>query len=478
MSSTTLFILFVSVIAILFLVLNLLFAPHNPYAEKFSSFECGFHSFLGQNRSQFNVKFFIFGLLFLIFDLEITLIFPYAVSQSNNEVYGLIIVFIFMVIVTFGFIYELGKGALKLESKQNFSNLSNNSKNLLISHVSLNNKKIGLPTSKEAFSTSTKRYYSTSPKGDPDSLEGFARKGEVSPIKNSNDFWRKVNSSDENNPFFIVNSFLKNFPNRELAKSSIDFNLINSILNAHLPDFNLTLSEFNSLKEIKPISFNLPVDSSFKELMGKYTHGKETGKAGAYKITNKKNGLSYIGSSISLVNRLFTGYFGPNLKNRVIDLAIKEIGLDKFQLDVYLLPENMIKDCSVNKTKAKSFALALEQILLLEYNPEYNVLKVAGSPAGLKRTPESMLPSFIKSSKPTYLYDIKNKELVYISKTRSELCELIPAGSNIGKYTLDKNRFYLDRFFVSDFPLSEDIYNINLRSKDELVTYTKKISVD
>jgi NADH-ubiquinone oxidoreductase chain 3 len=120
----TIFILFVIIIAILFLVLNLLFAPHNPYSEKFSSFECGFHSFLGQNRSQFNVKFFIFGLLFLLFDLEITLIFPFAVSQSNNEMYGLIVVLIFMIIITVGFVYELGKGALKIESKQNIVNSS------------------------------------------------------------------------------------------------------------------------------------------------------------------------------------------------------------------------------------------------------------------------------------------------------------------------------------------------------------------
>lgn len=119
MSSITLFILFVCIIAILFLVLNLLFAPHNPYAEKFSSFECGFHSFLGQNRSQFNVKFFVFGLLFLLFDLEITLIFPFAVSQSINGIYGLIIVLIFMIIVTIGFVFELGKGALKIDSKEN-----------------------------------------------------------------------------------------------------------------------------------------------------------------------------------------------------------------------------------------------------------------------------------------------------------------------------------------------------------------------
>lgn len=139
MSSMTLFILFVSIIAILFLVLNLLFAPHNPYAEKFSSFECGFHSFLGQNRSQFNVKFFVFGLLFLLFDLEITLVFPFAVSQSINDIYGLIIVLIFLVIVTIGFIYELGKGALKIDSKQKTDIFSGNHSITSISYLEKGN---------------------------------------------------------------------------------------------------------------------------------------------------------------------------------------------------------------------------------------------------------------------------------------------------------------------------------------------------
>ena len=124
MSSMTFFFLFVSILALVFLIVNLLLAPHNPYQEKYSIFECGFHSFLGQNRSQFNVKFFIFGLLFLLFDLEITLVFPFAVSQSNNEIYGLIIVLLFLIIVTIGFVYELGKGALKIESKQNIVNSS------------------------------------------------------------------------------------------------------------------------------------------------------------------------------------------------------------------------------------------------------------------------------------------------------------------------------------------------------------------
>lgn len=75
-SSIIYFLLLVPVLAIILLALNVLLSPHNPYTEKESSFECGFHSFLGQNRQQFNISFFLFGLLFLIFDLEIILIFP------------------------------------------------------------------------------------------------------------------------------------------------------------------------------------------------------------------------------------------------------------------------------------------------------------------------------------------------------------------------------------------------------------------
>src|SRR6188768_2106368 len=119
MSSMTLFILFVSIIAFLFLAINFILAPHNPYQEKYSIFECGFHSFLGQNRSQFNIKFYIYAFLYLILDLEILLIFPFAISMYINDIYGLIIILIFIIIVTIGFIFELGKGALKLDSKQN-----------------------------------------------------------------------------------------------------------------------------------------------------------------------------------------------------------------------------------------------------------------------------------------------------------------------------------------------------------------------
>ena len=118
MSSMTLFILFVSIIAFLFLAINFILAPHNPYQEKYSIFECGFHSFLGQNRTQFDVKFFIFALVYLLLDLEILLTFPFAVSGYVNNIYGLIITLGFIIIITVGFIYELGKSALKIDSRQ------------------------------------------------------------------------------------------------------------------------------------------------------------------------------------------------------------------------------------------------------------------------------------------------------------------------------------------------------------------------
>ena len=118
MSGMSILIIVVCIIAILFLVINLLFAPHNPYAEKYSIFECGFHSFLGQNRSQFGVKFFIFALVYLLLDLEILLIYPYGMSIYENGIYGLIIMLIFTFIITIGFVFELGKSALKIDSRQ------------------------------------------------------------------------------------------------------------------------------------------------------------------------------------------------------------------------------------------------------------------------------------------------------------------------------------------------------------------------
>lgn len=118
MSSVTFLFVFVTILTIVFLLLNFILAPHNPYQEKYSIFECGFHSFLGQNRTQFGVKFFIFALVYLLLDLEILVIYPYGISVYENGIYGLIVVLIFIGIITAGFVFELGKNALKIDSRQ------------------------------------------------------------------------------------------------------------------------------------------------------------------------------------------------------------------------------------------------------------------------------------------------------------------------------------------------------------------------
>ncbi|PIM97049.1 NADH dehydrogenase subunit 3 [Handroanthus impetiginosus] len=102
MTSQLFFFLFIPILVLILLLVNLLLATHNPYEEKNSVFECGFHSFLGQNRSEFSISFFIFALLFLLFDLEILLVYPYIVSAYVN-----------------GFMFELGKNALSIDSRQN-----------------------------------------------------------------------------------------------------------------------------------------------------------------------------------------------------------------------------------------------------------------------------------------------------------------------------------------------------------------------
>ena len=116
--SLTFFFLFIPILSMLLLSINLILAPHNPDQEKKTPFECGYHSFLGQNRSQFNISFFIFGLLFLLFDLEILLVYPYVVSAYVNGIFGLIIMLIFFLALTLGFAFELGKNALSIESRQ------------------------------------------------------------------------------------------------------------------------------------------------------------------------------------------------------------------------------------------------------------------------------------------------------------------------------------------------------------------------
>ena len=94
-----------------FIVLNFLFSPKNPDSEKLSAYECGFEAF-GDSRMEFDVRFYLVAILFIIFDLEIAFLFPWAISLGNIGSLGFWSMMIFLFILTVGFVYEWKKGAL------------------------------------------------------------------------------------------------------------------------------------------------------------------------------------------------------------------------------------------------------------------------------------------------------------------------------------------------------------------------------
>ena len=108
-----LFIL-VPVLAGILLALNVLLAPHRPDEAKVSAYECGFSPVYGQTRSTFQIHFYIVAMLFLVFDLEILLLFPLGVTLYQVSTYGFVVALIFFIVLTIGFILEIGSGAISL----------------------------------------------------------------------------------------------------------------------------------------------------------------------------------------------------------------------------------------------------------------------------------------------------------------------------------------------------------------------------
>ena len=97
-----------------FIVVNFIFSPKNPDPEKLSAYECGFEAF-NDSRMEFDVRFYLVAILFIIFDLEIAFLFPWAISLGNIGILGFCSMMIFLFILTVGFIYEWKKGALDWE---------------------------------------------------------------------------------------------------------------------------------------------------------------------------------------------------------------------------------------------------------------------------------------------------------------------------------------------------------------------------
>ena len=114
MNTLIMLFIFVPILSSILLALNILLAPHRPDEAKVSAYECGFNAIQGQTRSTFQIHFYIVAMLFLVFDLEILLLFPIAVTLYQVSIFGFTVALIFFIVLTIGFILEIGSGAISL----------------------------------------------------------------------------------------------------------------------------------------------------------------------------------------------------------------------------------------------------------------------------------------------------------------------------------------------------------------------------
>ena len=106
------FLAVATAIGVLLLALGFLFGRGQKDAEKLSPYECGFEAF-EDSRMKFDVRYYLVAILFIIFDLEIAFLFPWAVSLDIVGGFGLVAMAIFLAILVVGFVYEWKKGALE-----------------------------------------------------------------------------------------------------------------------------------------------------------------------------------------------------------------------------------------------------------------------------------------------------------------------------------------------------------------------------
>nr|YP_009402824.1 NADH dehydrogenase subunit 3 [Compsopogon caeruleus]ARX96184.1 NADH dehydrogenase subunit 3 [Compsopogon caeruleus] len=108
------FLIICSLLSFIIFILSYFLAIKKSDQEKLSAYECGFNPF-DDARATFDVRFYLVAILFLVFDLEISFLFPWSIVLSNLTAYGFWCMIIFLLILTVGFIYEWYKGALEWE---------------------------------------------------------------------------------------------------------------------------------------------------------------------------------------------------------------------------------------------------------------------------------------------------------------------------------------------------------------------------
>jgi len=113
-STILIFFVISSILSVLIFILSFFLTPQKADQEKVSAYECGFNPF-DDARATFDVRFYLVAILFLIFDLEISFLFPWSMVLGSLPTFGFWSMIIFLVVLTIGFVYEWRKGALEWE---------------------------------------------------------------------------------------------------------------------------------------------------------------------------------------------------------------------------------------------------------------------------------------------------------------------------------------------------------------------------
>jgi NADH:ubiquinone oxidoreductase subunit 3 (subunit A) len=421
MNTLLILFLFVPILAILLLGLNLLLAAHKPDEAKVSVYECGFSPVYGQTRSTFQIHFFIVALLFLIFDLEVLLMYPLAVTLYQVSVFGFSVALIFFIVLTIGFILEIGSGAISVKN----SDIKNN--NYPLPNYYKNKRVLTIKQQKATFSTSA--IYSK------ENLKDIT----------TNSYWETIHEKDKgqetNNPHIIARRHITNAIAGGLTDAKI-INLVQSQLG-----HTIKQKELDKLNSIKPVSIlfdDLGVqtktheqlisssvfNSKIRSKLNVYIGGTSRSIAGVYIWTNLKTGEQNVGSSINLYIRL-RSYFKPSILNegnRLINQSMKTFGIDNFKLDIYI-----IDTTGMEYSKIRAVSLCLEQYYIFILNPSLNSIKVAGSNPIVEFTKEHIASIKKANSKPVYVYN--DKTLLYEAPSATELIK----ETNISHSTVSKS---------------------------------------
>jgi NADH-ubiquinone oxidoreductase chain 3 len=413
MNTLLMLFIFVPILSVLLLGLNLLFAFNKPNEAKESVYECGFNSVYGQTRSTFQIHFFLVALLFLVFDLEVLLIYPLAVTLYQVSVFGFSVALIFFIVLTIGFVLEIGSGAISIKKINNPLPISYKNNRLMPLCTPLL-KRIGKEctglskTIKSTFSTA-----SWSPTG-PSAIISKENLNDI------NSYWETIHEKDmgqeTNNPHIIAR--------RHITKGGFTDAKIINMVQSQL-GHSINQEELDKLNSIKPVSIlfdNLGVqtktykqviscsvyNAKVRSILNKYIGRTTTSIAGVYIWTNLKTGEQNVGSSINLYTRL-RSYFKPsilNKGNRLINQSMKTFGIENFKLDIYI-----IDTAGMVYSKIRAVTLCLEQYYIFILNPSLNKIKVAGSNPIVEFTKEHIASIKKANSKPVYVY--KDKTLIY-----------------------------------------------------------------